>query len=326
VCTGGYLATGVEVPEDQQADYESDLRKLKDNAIDVAMRMLYIQVEAKADENEFIRKGRYTPFYVLVDQVAEAALSYAREKKYSPYDFESNLLNKGIDVCWCLRWGLNGGVPPIERRYAMWEHFHIQGINNADHLPIIFREHLFAAAEIYLALPFRVPVVDRMLIDGLIACEISDYGREMFRDKPLLSTSRSPFHHRHVLKTYVLGVVANLVLFGGGAALSFYLGSDGTIARGWSIGIGVVLIGFLLLALAVQTIALPFAWARQSKARKEVERLMGEMLKAYDELQGGVVSANRVYEVVSEAAKAGVAWPAPLFAVLDDVKSRRGRL
>jgi len=54
---------------------------------------------------------------------------------------------------------------------------------------------------------------------------------------------------------------------------------------------------------------------------------MQGMLITYDELRdGGPVSANRVYDLATAAANTGVSWPAPLFALLDDIKLRGARL
>jgi hypothetical protein len=54
---------------------------------------------------------------------------------------------------------------------------------------------------------------------------------------------------------------------------------------------------------------------------------MLRMTATYGELaDGGVVSTRRLREVASSAADAGVVWPGPLFAVLDDNISRGGKL
>ena len=51
------------------------------------------------------------------------------------------------------------------------------------------------------------------------------------------------------------------------------------------------------------------------------------MDQTYSELPPGVaVSTRRLREAASMAADAGVVWPAPLYAMLDDNIARTGRL
>jgi hypothetical protein len=68
-------------------------------------------------------------------------------------------------------------------------------------------------------------------------------------------------------------------------------------------------------------ISLPLACRQQTKARTLVSDLMKEMLLTYDELRDdGPVSAERVRDLAHHGSNKGVAWPAPLFALLDDLK------
>ena len=82
-----------------------------------------------------------------------------------------------------------------------------------------------------------------------------------------------------------------------------------------------------LLGLALTTALLPLVWRRHAKNVKRVKSLMTEMLGCYSELvSDGPVSARRVLKQLKVAADKGVAWPAPLYALLDDVMVRTGRL
>jgi hypothetical protein len=82
-----------------------------------------------------------------------------------------------------------------------------------------------------------------------------------------------------------------------------------------------------LLGLALTTLFLPFVWRRHAKNVKRVKSLMTEMLGCYSELlSDGPVSARHLLEQLRVAADKGVAWPAPLYALLDDIMVRTRRL
>jgi hypothetical protein len=97
----------------------------------------------------------------------------------------------------------------------------------------------------------------------------------------------------------------------------------GETAAGWTTGICVAL--FLLLS-AISTFALPFSWHTQIKARQKVRDLLLAMNTIYDELRSdGPISAQHIRGRANSAAQIGVVWPAPLFAMLDDIIARTGR-
>jgi hypothetical protein len=51
------------------------------------------------------------------------------------------------------------------------------------------------------------------------------------------------------------------------------------------------------------------------------------MLYCYGELNSnGPISARRLLERLKSASEKGVVWPAPLYALIDDVMARTGRL
>jgi hypothetical protein len=95
---------------------------------------------------------------------------------------------------------------------------------------------------------------------------------------------------------------------------------------GWSIGIGLSLIGILVLLSAISAMALPFAWRNQVKARTKVAELMADMLSTYKELRSdGLVSAHRIHELATQSSAKGVAWPSSLYTLLEDIQKRDGR-
>jgi hypothetical protein len=85
---------------------------------------------------------------------------------------------------------------------------------------------------------------------------------------------------------------------------------------------------FCLLALlfVVATMALPFVWSQRAKAKQRVVTLMDAMINVYAELKSdGAISAEHIRARSQKAADGGVIWPAPLFAMLDDIIRRTGR-
>jgi len=157
--------------------------------------------------------------------------------------------------------------------------------------------------------------------------ELYAYGDEMLNEETFgLFPARSPLRQRHALLGYLRGQLVNGVVFGGMAALAMWGSSGGWIGLGtaeWISGV----CGFLFLALAsVSTFALPFWWLAQAKARRNVRKLLSIMTTLYNEQRSdGPISAQYVRDRAVDASKQGVVWPAPLFALLDDVNSRTGR-
>jgi hypothetical protein len=157
--------------------------------------------------------------------------------------------------------------------------------------------------------------------------ELYAFGEEMFNEETLgLFPARSPLRQRHALLGYLRGQLASGSAFGGIAVLALGLSSGGLIGLStaeWIVGV----CGFLFLAFAsVSTFALPFWWYAQAKARRQVRRLFSTMSTLYNEQKSdGPISAQYVRDRAEDASKQGVVWPAPLFALLDDILSRTGR-
>ncbi len=137
----------------------------------------------------------------------------------------------------------------------------------------------------------------------------------------------SPINPRHVLWMYIKGQVINAVVFGGVGALAWWLASNNILSESSATWVNEIVWGLFYLFFVFSTAALPFGWWWQWKARRNVRSLMKFMVFSYEELNPAVaVSAIRVRELVDKAADAGVVWPSPLFALLDDVIVRGGRI
>jgi hypothetical protein len=169
--------------------------------------------------------------------------------------------------------------------------------------------------------------MDRALVRILIAMELYAFGDEMLNEENfVVFPGRSPLK-QHLFVRYLFGVASNAIFFGGIAAIGLWMrsrdwiGDNGTL---WIVGACAFL--FLLLS-AISTLYLPGAWYRVRKARKRVLQLLMAMAATYSEAcSNGPISARRIHELIAKTANDGVVWPAPLFALLDDVMARSGRL
>ncbi|WP_448041110.1 hypothetical protein [Bradyrhizobium liaoningense] len=263
----------------------------------------------------------------LLDRMAKAALEYALPSNAEPGDFEENILKDALGIVRSLRFSFlrygSDSTPP-----NFWD----SNANPLDKIrakqvPYIDRSELEAVVGDYLALPYRCQALDRFLVRALIAMELYAFGDEMLNEETFgLFPARSPLRQRHALLQYLRGQLVNGVLFGGIAALALWASSSGWIGVStaeWIMGI----FGFLFLAFAsMSTFALPFWWYAQAMARRRVRKLLATMSTLYNEQRSdGPISAQYVRDRAGDAAKQGVVWPAPLFALLDDIISRTGR-
>ena len=192
--------------------------------------------------------------------------------------------------------------------------------------PYMHKESIQALASGYLNLPYRVPRLERLLVDMLIALEFYPYACEMFREEQFQPLPVfSPLKQRHALASYFIGLFWDFVILGGIAVGAQAFPIFGQTAADWITGIALFLLAAVIL---ISTISLPLAWRGQRNARKEVRTLLMHMQDTYAELASGQVAAStrRVRDLASRAADAGVVWPNPLFAILDDNISRIGQL
>jgi hypothetical protein len=258
--------------------------------------------------------------------MAKAASDYALPNKIDPRDFQENALDDGLGVVRSVRFAFtrygsdsspnfwDGNANPLDKI-------------RAKQVPYIDRSQLECVVDDYLALPYRCQALDRFLVRALIAMELYAFGDEMLNEETFgLFPARSPLKQRHALLQYLKGQLINGVLFGGIAALAIWASSSGwigTTTAEWIVGV----CGFLFLAFAsMSTFALPFWWYAQAMARRRVRKLLVTMSTLYNKLKSdGPISAQYARERAGDAAKQGVVWPAPLFALLDDIISRTGR-
>lgn len=78
---------------------------------------------------------------------------------------------------------------------------------------------------------------------------------------------------------------------------------------------------------ALATINVPSYWRNHAKAVKTVNDCIVECTVAYNELKTeGPVSVKHLMERMKVAEDKGVAWPAPVYPLLDDIMGRTARL
>jgi hypothetical protein len=284
-------------------------------------------VNYKRGEDDRNKPIGHSLYRFLLETMAKAALDYALETGFdTPVLFELEL-NKALEIVDDLRSALIDDARS-DKSLNFWKDVPspIDKIK-ANKVPYIERSQVECVVGNYLALPYRSLTMDRYLVRILTAMELYAFGDEMFNEKTFgLFPARSPLKQRHALVAYLFNLIANGLFYAGIASLALWARSNGWIGDTgavWTTGICL----FLFLWSSVwSTVRLPLAWSEQSKARSRVINLLGTMTMIYSELRSeGPISAKHIYERASKATEEGVVWPAPLFALLDDIISRTGR-
>jgi hypothetical protein len=308
-------------------DFENARRKIIENAL---------YAGRDADEATLKMQRSWSLRKALAQDVAQAALQHCLATGQDTYAY-SNLAGDGISIINSLESALSENKKfdlsenaKYEFNWNFWKHDdHPHFRIREKKFPYIERYSIEEAATSYLALPYRAPLLERTLVDILIAIELYAFSKEMLEKPPMgerwLNT-RAPLTQKHVLRRYIGGWFSSGVILLGLAYLAGNFGPRliGETASMWIAGAFVVL---FLLDRGFSTVMLPFAWRAQWKARKKIRDLMIAMAHTYAELNGeGQTSTRRLREVAANAADQGVVWPKPLFLVLDDNIARVGRI
>lgn len=176
--------------------------------------------------------------------------------------------------------------------------------------PYIIRLDVEECVSTYLALPFRVDSLDRLLIDMLMAAEIFAFADEV---QPQLQ-QKLP-----TVLAWLWGNLKSLVIGLSIAAALIWLSPDST-AMQWVAGI---VAGLTLLSAAFSIVVFPFIYPSVREKRQKFDTIVVAMTDAYTTLSGSPASVPHIRKLVDRATDAGVVWPAPLMALLDDVADRR---
>jgi hypothetical protein len=159
-------------------------------------------------------------------------------------------------------------------------------------------------------LPFRVDNLDRLLADMLMAAEMFAFADEI---QPQLK-QKLP-----TVLAWIWGNLKSLVIGLAIAGALLWVFPNSTIAQ-WVAGI---VAGLTLLGAAFSLVVFPFLYPSIRAQRLKLNATVMGMTDAYTTLGGSPSSVPHIRKLVDRATDAGVVWPAPLMALLDDIADRR---
>jgi hypothetical protein len=228
-----------------------------------------------------------------------------------------------------LRYALNAERPDLHvyDLNALWHH-RAQALYDLrkKQTPYMSRPDVESAVARYLDLPFRWQQMDRTLVDVLVALQLFAFGNEMLNAPSIPGLpSPSPVKRHPFLELIVSNAFTALFL----AVIWLALRGFSAIhlfPADWVGGATAILGGLFALGLAYSILMLPVRWWWVFKQRGRIAKLLEAMANVYAELNSsGPISARHITQRAQSAADQGVVWPAPLFALLDDIGARGGR-
>jgi hypothetical protein len=304
------IATAAEV--DWNCKAKAEPRAAAEIVNDHVRRGLHLFV-GEIDPKKRLPRGQYTNLLV---SMTKAASDHALGTDMDLWDFAS-VMADAVELMYDLRISVTSDYD--DKSLNFWsDDIHPLTKISEDKTPCMNRANLEDVVSRYLRLPYRCEAVDRLLTRTLVALEVFAFGNEMVNKKSVIFRPDSPFNAPHILVFWLRGQFWNALLFGGIAALAVWAGF------GWFAAASIAI--FVLLGI-VSVVALPFGWRGQVKARSKILELLTAMTSLYTEMRSdGPISAQYIRERALEKAQLGVIWPAPLFAMLDDVIARTGRI
>lgn len=244
-------------------------------------------IEAVATE---VRKGKPDEQYTQLDQGFQVVATIMRAVNENGW----NLLDK------------EHGDTEITYWYHR-SHIRLAGKKRLE--PYIKVDETQEAAIAYLQLPYRVPAIDRLLVDMLIAAEMFAFADEM---QPIL-TKRLP-----LLLGWLLNNILSVIIGSAIAAFCFWIGDGGTVTS-WVSGI---ILALTLLWTAWSLIAYPFYYPKIRAHHRKIEGIIGSMLDTYAAIAGNPASTKHIDEMLAKATGKGAVWPSQLIVLMEDVKAR----
>lgn len=244
----------------------------------------------------------------LVTEVGKAGAAAASDE----YGREDNI-RRGLDVVETAARAVNPSWWNRDDRDAAlaWHHQSrpiLAGKKHAE--PYIIRIDVEEAAAEYLALPYRVDGLDRLLADMLMAAEMFAFADEM---QPQLNRKLP------TILSWLWGNLKSLVIGLAIAGVLAWLAPNSTVIL-WIAG---VIAGLTLLGAAFSLIVFPFLYPGVRAQRQKFVATITGMIDAYTALGGSPASVPHIRKLVDRANDNGVVWPAPLMALLDDIAERR---
>lgn len=179
----------------------------------------------------------------------------------------------------------------------------------------IDRIELETAVDSYLDLPVKSAVVDRLLIDMLVACELVAYakvvyGKVSIYDPPTFQTVKL----LDTVKSRGMHLAFWIVVYLIASALAW------RSATTWVLWLAAI-------ETALSFASMPFGRRIIRRHNSEVLAPLKAMNGVYSELSsGGSISARFIREQAVKASDVGVGWPGPTYVLLDDAIARGGRI
>ncbi len=247
----------------------------------------------------------------LIASVGDEAITAEGDER-----FVTKNLHRGFDVVEELYYSLKPSWKAPDKDDASrtsnsWHHdsrIQLRGKPRGE--PYIGKIEVENAVGGYLDLPYRVPNLDRLLVDLLMAMEIHAFVDQM---QPQLK-KRLPIPFQ-----WLWGNVLSLLIGGGIAGGIIWLAPESSVAQCIA-GIVAVL---TLASVAFSLVVFPFTYPTVRRERAKFEGIIAAMQDAYMTLGGAPASIRHINDMVQRGTNAGVVWPAPLMVLIEDIAVRR---
>jgi hypothetical protein len=225
-------------------------------------------------------------------------------------------LNQGFEVVEAIMRAVNeDGWKLLDEEHSdtkksYWYHkSHVRLAGKKRLEPYIAVDETQEAAASYLHLPYRVPALDRILVDMLVASEMFAFADEV---QPIL-TKKLP-----LLLGWLLNNIFSVIIGSAIAAFCFWIGDGGTVMN-W---VGGIILALTLLGTAWSLLAYPFYYPKVRAHHKRVEGTIGAMLDAYAAIAGSPASTKHIDEMLAKATDKGAVWPSQLMVLMEDIRAR----
>ena len=288
------------------------------------------EIERWSDDAD-AAKHRYSEYRRALDAITRAATDYSISQGLSLDENAEwslrSILYECCDIITDIRLALYADEGEDKAQMRFWSH-RPQPLNElkSNRRRHFRRSEIEACVGRYLALPYRAPDIDRVLVDLLVAMEVFAFGELVLNAPSVPGFGSSSPLKRHPIVEWLANAVLSLVLWIAVAGVLWGLSRIHLFPEIWLTGVNVILGGMVVLSVAWTTILLPRTLWVVHKARMMVLKVLEHMNGVYCELSSdGPISARHIEQRARTAADAGVVWPAPLFALLDDINGRGGR-
>ncbi len=309
-----------------------------DQAIEAERKKMVLS--AMNDEDGKENHYAYGQLGYLFEEATKAAKEVATSKNLSPDDFRWGIGGAAIELVSNIKYALlevddidlSVDKEPTEserkKERIVWQHERMpQRLVNENRTPKFDRSAIEGVVSSYLDMPWRCSAIDKQLTDILVGMEAYQYADEIINEYVVPGLpARSPLKWKHPFLEYIQGSLIYLLILSVPIAALIYAKSQDWISGGWQIGVGAVLSAIIFILLIIMTVSLPSLWKKHNRARKHTVELMANMFGVYQKLEGnGPFSSRHIRKSMEADELKEAVWPAPLFALLDDIDQRNGR-